>query len=97
MHVKMMDANDMAAVKKVRGVPETAASCHTATVEGYTIEGHVPAREIKRLLAERLDAIGLSAPGMSLGSPGMDGGTREPYQVLLLKRGGTTQVFAEYP
>jgi hypothetical protein len=97
MHVKMYDADDMAAVKKLRGVPDTAASCHTATVEGYTIEGHVPAREIKRLLAVRPDAVGLSAPGMPLDAPGMDAGTHEPYQVLLLKRDGTTQVFAEYP
>lgn len=97
MHVTMIDSDDMAAVKKAHGVPEKVASCHTATVEGYTIEGHVPAREIKRLLAERPDAVGLTVPGMPQGSPGMDFGKSEAYQVRLVKKDGTTQVFAEYP
>ncbi|PPQ36839.1 Uncharacterized conserved protein [Rhodoblastus acidophilus] len=97
MHVAMHDAADMAAVKKTHGVPQKVASCHTAKVDGYTIEGHVPAREIRRLLDERPVAVGLSAPGMPLGSPGMEGGAREPYQVLLIKKDGTTQVFAAYP
>lgn len=81
-----------------QGVPPELASCHTARVGGYVIEGHVPAREIKRLLVEKPDAIGLVVPGMPIGSPGMESGnTREAYDVLLLKKDGTTSVFAHYP
>lgn len=80
------------------GVPEDAISCHTATIEGYVVEGHVPPEDIRRLLAERPDAVGLAVPGMPLGSPGMDqGDDREPYDVLLIRRDGSTEVFASYP
>ena len=83
--------------KKKHGVAPEHASCHTARVAGYTIEGHVPAREIERLLKERPDAIGLSVPGMPIGSPGMESGTqREAYSVLLIKKDGKTEVFASY-
>lgn len=79
------------------GVTQKHASCHTARLAGYTIEGHVPAREIQRLLRQRPDAIGLSVPGMPIGSPGMEvGSQREAYSVLLLKKDGTTEVFARY-
>lgn len=72
-------------------------SCHTAKVAGYVIEGHVPAADVKRLLAEKPDAIGLAVPGMPLGSPGMEAGDRrEPYDVLLVKRDGSTAVFARH-
>ena len=72
-------------------------SCHTAKVDGYVIEGHVPAADIRRLLAEKPDAIGLTVPGMPLGSPGMEpGDDKEPYEVLLVKRDGTTEVFSRY-
>src|SRR5208337_791731 len=84
MQVSMTDVEDMTEVKKAYGVPDKLAGCRTAMVEGYTIEGHVPAKEIKRLLAERPDAIGLFVPDMPQGSPGMDSRMREPYQVLLL-------------
>ena len=80
------------------GIDAKLASCHTAKVGGYTIEGHVPAQEIRRLLRERPDAIGLSVPGMPLGSPGMDSGDdRESFDVLLVRRDGSTEVFASYP
>ncbi|MEZ5842370.1 MAG: DUF411 domain-containing protein [Hyphomicrobiaceae bacterium] len=72
-------------------------SCHTAKVAGYVIEGHVPAAVVKRLLAEKPVAIGLTVPGMPLGSPGMEAGDRrEPYDVLLVKRDGSTAVFARH-
>lgn len=80
------------------GVPETAMSCHTATVDGYVIEGHVPPADIRRLLAERPDAVGLAVPGMPLGSPGMDqSDERDAYDVLLIRRDGSTEVYASYP
>ena len=82
------------------GMPVAYGSCHTAQVGGYAVEGHVPAREIKRLLKERPDAVGLAVPGMPLGSPGMDGpaydNQQDPYDVLLIARDGSTQVFSSY-
>ena len=97
LKVVMTDVNDIGKIKKEHGITPELASCHTATVEGYTIEGHVPPREIARLLKERPDAIGLSVPGMPAGSPGMEGAQAEPYDVLLVKRDGSTEVFAHYP
>ncbi len=79
------------------GVPQRMASCHTGHVAGYVVEGHVPAREIKRLLAERPDAIGLAVPGMPIGSPGMEvGDTKQAYNVYLIRDDGTVDVFATY-
>ena len=82
------------------GIPEVLGSCHTARVGGYAIEGHVPAREIHRLLREKPNALGLTVPGMPVGSPGMDGaiyqGRKDPYDVLLLSKGGTTSVYQSY-
>ena len=78
------------------GVTADLASCHTAFVEGYFVEGHVPAEDVARLLAERPDAAGLTAPGMPLGSPGMEGAGAEPYQVLLVRADGTSEVFASH-
>ncbi len=86
------------ALKTARGVPVDMAGCHTATVAGYTIEGHVPAADIERLLAESPDAIGLSVPGMPMGSPGMGPETmRDAYDVMLINADGSTEVFASYP
>jgi len=82
------------------GLPQKFGSCHTAKVNGYVIEGHVPAREIQRLLRERPKGLGLSVPGMPIGSPGMDGpeygGQSDPYDVLLVQRNGDAAVFASY-
>lgn len=79
----VVDTKDMPAVKTRLGVPEELASCHTAEIAGYVIEGHVPAQAINRLLAERPDARGLAVPGMPIGSPGMEGGRPEVYEVIL--------------
>ena len=82
------------------GIPQTLASCHTALVGGYAIEGHVPARDIRRLLREKPLAVGLAAPGMPIGAPGMDGpaygGTKHPYSVLLVARNGSASVYQKY-
>jgi len=78
------------------GIPKELASCHTAEVEGYVIGGHVPAEDIKRLLEERPDVKGLAVRGMPLGSPGMEGNRHEPFDVLLLKKDGTTSIFRSY-
>ncbi len=88
------------AVRRRLGLPERYASCHTGLIGGYVIEGHVNAREIRRLLAEKPQAIGLAVPGMPVGSPGMDGevygGRRDPYDVLLVQRDGTARVYQSY-
>ncbi|WP_296707399.1 DUF411 domain-containing protein [Rhodoblastus sp.] len=97
MSVKMIDADDLAKIKTERGMPSELASCHTAVVAGYAIEGHVPAREVKRLLAERPDAIGLAVPGMPAGAPGMDAKSSGPFDVLLVKKDGSTTIYARYP
>jgi len=82
------------------GLPARYGSCHTAHIGGYVVEGHVPAREIRRLLAEKPDAIGIAVPGMPVGSPGMDGpeygGRRDAYDVLLVHRDGSSRVYASY-
>ncbi len=83
------------------GIPQKLGSCHTALVQGYALEGHVPAADVRRLLAQKPQAIGLTVPGMPVGSPGMDGAVygnrRDPYDVLLIQRDGSTQVFSSYP
>jgi hypothetical protein len=87
--------DDTAPARRRLGMPENFGSCHTATVSGYVLEGHVPAAAVKRLLALRPRAIGLAVPGMPAGSPGMEqGGRRDPYQVLLIDRSGQAHVFA---
>lgn len=82
------------------GLPAKYGSCHTALIGGYVVEGHVPARDIRRLLAEKPDAIGIAVPGMPVGSPGMDGpeygDRRDPYDVVLVLRDGTSRVWASY-
>ncbi|HXV30130.1 MAG TPA: DUF411 domain-containing protein [Sinorhizobium sp.] len=88
---------ELARIKAAAGLMPELQSCHTGKVAGYVIEGHVPAADIKRLLAEKPDAIGLTVPGLPIGSPGMEvGDRREPYEVLLVRRDGTTEVFARY-
>ena len=88
----------LARFKSTHGISPKLASCHTGRVGGYIIEGHVPTREIKRLLEERPNAIGLSVPGMPIGSPGMESGTyRDAYDVLLIKKDGSTEIYAHYP
>jgi hypothetical protein len=86
----------MAAIHKQLGVPDSLVSCHTAVVKGYTIEGHVPAKDIQRLLKQRSKAKGLAVPGMPAGSPGMEGSRRDAYSVVLFQEDGTTSVFQKY-
>jgi hypothetical protein len=78
------------------GMPVDFGSCHTGVVEGYALEGHVPAREVQRLLADRPDAIGLAVPGMPRGSPGMESSVHDAYDVLLIGRDGRPSVFQSY-
>jgi hypothetical protein len=87
---------DLMQTKLDAGLKPELAACHTARIEGYVVEGHVPVREIRRLLDERPDAIGLAVPGMPVGSPGMEADKGEPYQVLLVRKDGSTEVFAQY-
>ena len=91
---------DTAPVRKRVGFDEKHGSCHTALVGGYAVEGHVPAKDIRRLLKDKPQAIGLAVPGMPVGSPGMDdpayGGRRDPYDVLLVTRNGEPRVYASY-
>jgi len=94
--VKPQDVKDPESYRARFGIPRALGACHTAVIEGYAIEGHVPAREIKRLLAEKPNARGLAVPGMPAGSPGMPSARPQPYDVLLVKPDGTTVVFQSY-
>ena len=83
------DRDDMAAVKDSLGLPSDLASCHTGVVDGYVVEGHVPAEQVARLLEETPEALGLAVPGMPIGSPGMEmGDRRDPYDVLMVAASG---------
>ena len=93
---RVHDVRDTAPHKQKLRVPERLASCHTAVVNGYTIEGHVPAADIKRLLAERPKARGLAVPGMPQGSPGMETGKVDRYDVLLFTDNGRSTVYRSY-
>lgn len=88
------------AVRQRLGLPVKYGSCHTALIGGYVVEGHVNAREIRRLLADKPQAIGITVPGMPVGSPGMDGpeygGRKDPYDVLLVLRDGSSRVYQSY-
>ena len=94
--VQVNEVEDLSVVKRMAAVPADLESCHTARVGGYTVEGHVPAADIIILLDEQPDAHGLVVPGMPSGSPGMENGERDPYDVLLLKRDGETEVFSSH-
>jgi hypothetical protein len=95
--VNTIQSDDMMAVKKRLGVPDDAASCHTTKVGNYVVEGHVPAADIKRLLAQKPKARGIAVAGMPMGSPGMDvGGQRQPYATMLIGSNGKLTVFARH-
>lgn len=95
--VREVRSLDMAGVKREAGVPPALGSCHTAKVGGYVVEGHVPATDVKRLLAERPGVAGISAPGMPPGSPGMEGPyPSDRYEVVSFGTDGRTQVFANH-
>jgi hypothetical protein len=97
--VTIVASTDRTALQSRYGLRPEDGSCHTGVIGPYLIEGHVPADDIKRLLREAPKAGGLTVPGMPIGSPGMEvpDGSREPYDVLLVKRDGTTAVFAHHP
>lgn len=95
--VEMIPTTDMDRIKRELGVPRELPACHTAVVEDYVIEGHVPATDVQRLLAEQPDAHGLTVPGMPIGSPGMEvDGRRMAYDVILFTEEGETEVFNHY-
>lgn len=94
-----VDAHNVANPSDMREkmrIPDRLGSCHTAVVAGYAIEGHVPAADIKRLLASKPKARGLAVPAMPLGSPGMEGPRKDPYDVLLVLEDGSTTVYHHY-
>lgn len=96
--VEVRDSDDLDPIKKSLGVPADKASCHTAQVGDYFVEGHVPADDVKRLLAEHPDARGLAVPGMPAGSPGMEVpvGQEQPYAVELIAKDGSSLHFASH-
>jgi len=94
--VKPIHVEDTGVIRRRHGIPDRLGGCHTAVVEGYAIEGHVPAREVRRLLAEKPKARGIAVPGMPAGSPGMPSNKPQPFDVLLVKFDGTTTVFQSY-
>ncbi|MCB1901466.1 DUF411 domain-containing protein [Cognatazoarcus halotolerans] len=95
--VREVPSREMSAIKRQMGVPERLGSCHTARIGKYVIEGHVPAADVKRLLAEGADVAGLSAPGMPAGSPGMESSIRaDQYEVVSFDRAGNATVFARH-
>lgn len=98
LSVRTEDVADVATIKAQHQVPVELHSCHTAIVDGYIIEGHVPVSEIERLLSERPDVAGVAVPGMPIGSPGMEieGYPPEPFDVIAFDKRGNTEVFARY-
>ncbi|MGE0449503.1 MAG: DUF411 domain-containing protein [Vicinamibacterales bacterium] len=93
--VRAIDVDDIDAVKREHGVPASAASCHTGIVNGYVIEGHVPADAVHRLLREKPAVAGIAVPGMPVGSPGMEvpGGQTQPYAIVSIDKGGKTAIY----
>jgi len=96
--VQVNKREDMDVIKAKYGVTDKLASCHTAIVDGYVIEGHVPAADVERLLKERPDIVGLTAPGMPMKSPGMQAVGKSPkgYDILAFYKDGTSKVFIHY-
>lgn len=94
--VKAIDREDMDEIKALNGVTDALASCHTALVGGYVVEGHVPAADIQRLLKEKPKVAGLAAPGMPMGSPGMEGSHKDAYDVVTFDKAGRTRVWAKH-
>lgn len=93
--VQVRSVDDVGPTAKRLGVPDALRSCHTSQIGGYVIEGHVPAADIKRLLAMKPKATGIAVPGMPVGSPGMDrSGHKQAYKVFLFDKSGKTRVFA---
>jgi hypothetical protein len=94
--VTTQDVDDVGAMRKKLGMPEKYASCHTAKIGNYLVEGHVPAADIQRLLKQKPKGIGISAPGMPAGSPGMEGPTPQPYETVLIQSDGSASTFVRH-
>jgi hypothetical protein len=94
--VDAKDTSEMTEIKRTLGVPDALTSCHTGVVNGYVIEGHVPAADIARLLRKKPKVVGLAVPGMPMGSPGMEGPRTDRYKVLSFDKAGKTKTFASY-
>lgn len=94
--VNVHDVQDVPAARRAAGMPERFGSCHTAKVGGYAVEGHVPAADVKRLLAEKPKAAGIAVPGMPQGAPGMETPRPQPYATLLVAQDGGSAVFARH-
>jgi len=98
LNVRNVSGDELYAAKEASGFSEELWACHTATVAGYTVEGHVPVSELERLLAERPAALGIATPGMPTGSPGMEyGNEREAFNVVLVNLDTSQQIYASYP
>ena len=93
--VKVVDLDDLSEIKLASGVPRSIQTCHTALVEGYVVEGHVPVDALRTLLHDRPKVAGIGVPGMPIGSPGMDGSPPQAYDVLSWDKTGKTSVFAK--
>jgi len=95
--VKDNVTENLETIKAENNVPQNLTACHTAVINGYVVEGHIPASDIKRLLREKPDVAGIAVPGMPIGSPGMESGNiKEPYTVFTFTEEGETQVYQEY-
>jgi hypothetical protein len=94
--VEAIDTKDMSRIKHENGVPHRLSSCHTALIDGYVIEGHVPVEDVLRLLEERPDIVGLSVPDMPIGSPGMEGPNPVRYHVLAFTKEGNSETYASH-
>jgi hypothetical protein len=96
--VEVRNEDNLGPIKESVGIPVAMGSCHTAQIGRYFVEGHVPAEDVKRLLAENPDAKGLTVPGMPVGSPGMElpSGKVQPYDVYIVAKDGTTSVYSHY-
>jgi hypothetical protein len=96
--VRTTNLNDISEIKKSRGVPLEVQSCHTALVNGYVVEGHVPAADVQRMLKEKPAIVGIAVGGMPIGSPGMETPyvKAEPYSVMSFDKRGATRVYAKH-
>jgi hypothetical protein len=96
VEAKDVSADEVRAVSKAAGLKDDDSSCHTARIGGYIVEGHVPAADIQRMLKEKPAIAGIAAPGMPQGSPGMEQGSKEPYDVVAFTKDGKTKLFAKH-
>lgn len=94
--VEAIDVKNVGQIKKKHGIPAELSSCHTALVDGYVIEGHVPAEDVRRLLEERPEIAGLAVPEMPIGSPGMEGPNPEAYEVIAFTEQGSSYTYASH-